>query len=171
MPKGCKGEEIMMNLVRRNEEDLFDGLLTPSRLFNEAIGTLFGNESIWNPNRWARESSLYPMNVVRVKKDGKSVAQRLEYALAGFTKDEIKVTLKDDTLLVEAEHKPEENKDEEAEYNGISYKKMSCQYQLTDDADKEAVACAFKDGLLTITVPFKKEEEKPVDEAKRIDIQ
>jgi HSP20 family protein len=171
MPKGCKGEEIMMNLVRRNEEDLFDGLLTPSRLFDEAIGTLFGNESIWNPNRWARESSLYPMNVVRVKKDGKSVAQRLEYALAGFTKDEIKVTLKDDTLLVEAEHKPEENKDEEAEYNGISYKKMSCQYQLTDDADKEAVACAFKDGLLTITVPFKKEEEKPVDEAKRIDIQ
>lgn len=162
----------MNDLVRRNEEDLFDGLvLAPHKFFQDAIREFWGRD-FWNPTTWAKkEPSFYPMNVVAVKKDGDIVAKRLEYALAGFTKEDLNVTVKDDTLTITAEHKTEENKEEEAEYNGISYKTLSCKYHLAEDVDQTAITCAFKNGLLTITVPIKKEEPRPEEDAKRIEIQ
>ena len=160
----------MNNLIRRNSNsNPFDAFLAPTSLFNKMLDDVF-NDDFFKPTRWAKETSMYPMNVVNVTKDGKTVAKRLEYALAGFKKDEIKVSLKDGILTIEAEHSPFENEGETTEYNGISYKKMSMSYTLTDNADDNAITSKFADGLLSVTIPLKK-EEPAVDCTKYIDIE
>ena len=162
----------MSNLIRRNNHNLptsFDNLFCPTSLFDKFFDEVFDND-FFKPTRWAKESSTYPMNVVNVKKDGKTVAKRLEYALAGFEKNEIKLSLKNDILTIEAEHNPSENDDETTEYNGISYKKMVMSYSLMDNADTDKITSKFSNGLLSITIPFK-EALPPVDESKYIDIE
>ena len=162
----------MNSLIRRNNNTfntMIDNLFAPTSMFEKAFDDMFNNE-FFKPTRWAKESSIYPMNVVNVKKDGKTVAKRLEYALAGFEKNEIKLSLKNDILTIEAEHKQEADENETTEYNGISYKKMTLSYSLMDNADQDKITSKFNNGLLSITIPLKKEEE-PVDDSKYIDIE
>ena len=160
----------MNELTRRIPMNrLFDDMLALPTAFFDNFFNDFDN-SIFKPTRWAKETSSYPMNVVNVTKDGNLVAKRLEYALAGFDKSEIKLSLKNDILTIEAEHAPAEAEDESHEYRGISYKKMTVSYQLMDNADKKAITSKFSNGLLTVTIPLKKTEPE-IDESKLIDIE
>lgn len=138
-------------------------------MFDKFFDEVFDNE-FFKPTRWAKDASAYPMNVVNIKNDGKTVAKRLEYALAGFSKNEISISLKNGVLTIEAEHNHDDSENETSEYNGISYKKMTVSYSLMDNADEDGITSKFENGLLSITIPFRK-EEPPVDDSKRIDIE
>lgn len=156
-------------LIRRNNNNLgtmIDKLFAPTDEFQKVFDVF--NDEFFQPNRWAKSS--YPMNVISVKEKGKTIAKRLEYALAGFRKDEITLSIKDDILTIDAEHKQESDENEIPEYNGISYKKMSLSYALMENADQEKITCRFENGLLSITIPLKKEDE-PTNDFKRIEIQ
>lgn len=158
-------------LIRRNNNNkslgtMIDKLFAPADEFDKVFDVF--NDEFFQPHHWAK--SNYPMNIVSVKEKGQTVAKRIEYALAGFRKDEITLSIKDDILTIEAEHKQESDENEIPEYNGISYKKMSLSYALMENADQEKITCKFENGLLSITIPLKKEEEQPND-SKRIEIQ
>ena len=172
--KGAKEKTMNNGLIRRSNNSslssVFDNLFAPTSMIEKVFGDMF-DDGFFKPNRWAKESSVYPMNVVNVKKDGKTVAKRLEYALAGFSKDEIKLSLKNDILTIEAEHNPVADENETTEYNGISYKKMTLSYSLMDNADQDGITNKFSNGLLSITIPLKKEEDEPADGSKYIDIE
>lgn len=169
MPKGCK-EKQMNSMIRYNKNNVLDRLFAPTKELERMFSEIF-NDDFFQPARWVKETSAYPMNVVNVKQDGKTVAKRLEYALAGFDKSEIKLSLKDGVLTIEAEHIPKENDDELTEYNGISYKKMSVSYSLMENADTENIKSKFNNGLLSVTIPLKKEQPVEEDESKIIDIE
>ena len=167
----------MFNLIRKNSNrknsirSVFDNMFAPTSRIENMFEDLFNDDS-FKPTRWAKKSSVYPMNIVNVKKDGKIVAQRLEYALAGFKKNEIKISLKDDILTIEAEQQPETNENETVEFNGISYKKMTLSYSLMGNADQDSITSKFENGLLSITIPVKKDEEPAAsDDSKYIDIE
>ena len=159
----------MFNLIHRNSNypTAFDDLF-PTQMLDKFFDEMFDNED-FKPTRWAKETSAYPMNVVSIKKDGKTVAKRLEYALAGFAKNEINVSLKNGVLTIEAEHNQNDSENETSEYNGISYKKMTVSYSLMDNADEDGITSKFENGLLSVTIPFKKEEPQ-INGSKRIDI-
>ena len=158
----------MFNLIHRNNyPTAFDDLF-PTQMLDKFFDEVFDNED-FKPTRWAKETSAYPMNVVSIKKDGKTVAKRLEYALAGFAKNEINVSLKNGVLTIEAKHNQSDSENETSEYNGISYKKMTVSYSLMDNADEDGITSKFENGLLSITIPLKKEEPQ-INGSKRIDI-
>jgi HSP20 family molecular chaperone IbpA len=73
-------------------------------------------------------------------------------------------------LTIEAEHNQNDNENETNEYNGISYKKMTVSYSLMDNADEDGITSKFENGLLSITIPFMK-EEPPTDDSKFINIE
>ena len=121
------------------------------------------NEFFEKPTRWIGKEKNYPMNVVKIVENGEITAYRLEYALAGFSKKDIKISISGDNLQIEANHNNKENFDDNnyeiVTYNGISYKSMKMTYKLMQDADKNKIVSNFIDGLLSITIPVKKENE------------
>ena len=88
----CKGVFIMTNLM--SHDRMFPFVNT--KMFDELMGEFFGKPSCWV----GKEKPNYPMNVIRVIKNDEIVAYRLEYALAGFNKDDIKISVNGDVLKI-----------------------------------------------------------------------
>ena len=85
-----------------------------------------------------------PYNIVHVN----NVESRLEIALAGFKKDEVKVYTEYGKIFVEG---TKEKKEEETySHKGLAQRSFSRQWSLSDDVEVKDVN--FADGLLTITL-------------------
>ena len=136
----------MTNLMRSK---IFP-MMSNASVFNEFIDEFFNKPT----SLIGKERISYPMNIIKVVENGVVSAYRLEYALAGFKKDEIKVTINKDILKVEANHstdtvettenteETDESKDNynETIYNGISYRNLSMSYKLMNNVDKENIS-------------------------------
>lgn len=143
-------------------------LLTRGRIFPLMSNNMFDaimNDFFDKPSCWTGKEKNYPMNVVKIIKNDEIYAYRLEYALAGFEKSDIKISVNNNILKIEASHN--ENCDKEADdenceiiaYNGISYRNMSISYKLMENADKKNITSKFENGLLKVTIPTKVEAE------------
>lgn len=170
--KRVQGEVNMSNLIRRNPFDVFDNSLFPtsylSSMFEDVFkgfDETFDNE-LMRPAIWATKvKSAYPMNVVNVRDENGVVTEtRLEYALAGFKPEEIRVTRSGNTVKVVAEHKSTCGENETMEYSGISYRKFEREYHVPFKADKDGISKKFENGLLSITIPIKIEKKDKGDE-------
>lgn len=105
-----------------------------------------------------------PHNLINVKDDtGTVVAQKLSVVTTPFNKDEVKVTINDDILTVTCgKENKVDNKNEEVVYRGISSQTYQFALRLNTTIDKQKISAENKDGILTITMPFK-EVEKPLE--------
>jgi len=85
----------------------------------------------------------------------------LEAELPGLAKDDIHITLEDSVLRLSGERRFEKE-EEKDNYHRIerAYGSFSRSFTLGSGVDATKVAAAFKDGVLTVTVP-KAEESKP----------
>jgi molecular chaperone IbpA len=112
----------------------------------------------------ATKSSYPPYNVKKFE-DG---SWRIDFALAGWRKEEIDITVKDRTLTVASNYDPADDEIAEAEvvYQGISQRKFTTNFALAEYVEVEAAE--MTDGILTIhLVTNLPDELKP----KKIDIQ
>ena len=85
-----------------------------------------------------------PYNIVQVN----NVETRLEVALAGFKKKEVKVYTEFGKLIVEGNR--EEKEDKEFAFKGLAQRSFSRSWGIADDTEVQKVE--FEDGLLTVTV-------------------
>ena len=98
-------------------------------------------------NRFFNETSTQnypPYNIVQVN----NVESRLEVALAGFKKKEVKVYTEFGKLIVEG--KKEEKEDKDFAFKGLAQRSFQRTWGITDDTEVQKVE--FEDGLLTVTV-------------------
>ena len=108
-----------------------------------------------------------PHNIVNVRdENGKIVAQRLEVVTTPFAKDDVKVSVKGNVLTVlcgwskpECEM-PDKSESDNYIYKGISTQSYEFSLKLGDNIDKNAIEATNVDGVLKVTLPFVKEEEK-----------
>ena len=127
-----------MNIQRYSAADLptlFD------KISKNSIGMDEYFDSFWN----ATPSIYPPYNLIHES----NVLSRLEIALAGFKKKEVKVYTEYGKLTVEAE---KEEKTETGSYahKGIAARSFSRQWSLADDTEIGDVT--FEDGLLTVSL-------------------
>ena len=113
-----------------------------------------------------RIKTHYPMNIWKREVEGFVSGYIIEYALAGFSKEEIEVKVCGDVLTLNVESKKEIEDDKVPVRVSISNSSMSYSYQLTEDIDKENIKVSYIDGILRIELPFKKE----TTEVKKLDI-
>lgn len=102
-----------------------------------------------------------PHNIINMTdKDGKVIGQKLEVVTTPFKKDDVKVTIDENTLSVEcgAENKEEITNDNYV-YKGISSQSYAFAIKLNSKVDRTEIKAKNSDGVLTVTIPFKKEEE------------
>jgi molecular chaperone IbpA len=115
----------LMESIRRNGFGMDDYL---DRFFNES-----------------RTENYPPYNIIQVN----NVETRLEVALAGFKKKEVKVYTEHGKLFVEGNKEQKEDKDDLV-YKGLAQRSFTRTWGITDDTEVKSVD--FEDGLLTVTV-------------------
>ncbi|HJH65857.1 MAG TPA: Hsp20/alpha crystallin family protein [Bacteroides mediterraneensis] len=111
-------------------------------------------------NDWmVKANSTAPaINVIESEKEYK-----VELAAPGMTKDDFHVQLADDNTLTISMEKKSENKEEnDKKYlrREFSYSKFEQSMIIPDDVEKEKINAAVNDGVLTIDLPKKTNEEK-----------
>ena len=114
----------LMERIQRNSIGLDDYL---NRFFNENT-----------------QQNYPPYNIVHVN----NVESRLEVALAGFKKKEVKVYTEYGKLIVEGNKEEKENT--EFAFKGLAQRSFQRSWGISDDTEVQKVD--FEDGLLTITV-------------------
>ena len=115
----------LMDRIQRNSIGLDDYL---NRFFNETT-----------------TENYPPYNIIQVN----NVESRLEVALAGFKKKEVKVYTEYGKLNVEGKKEEKEEKDQFA-FKGLAQRSFNRSWGISDDTEVQNVE--FEDGLLTITV-------------------
>ena len=113
----------LMDRIQRNSIGLDDYL---NRFFNETT-----------------TENYPPYNIIQVN----NVESRLEVALAGFKKKEVKVYTEFGKLIVEGNK--EEKEDTEFAFKGLAQRSFQRSWGISDDTEVQKVE--FEDGLLTIT--------------------
>lgn len=99
------------------------------------------------------ENSYYNSPAVNIS-EGKEDF-KIEIAAPGLTKDQLKVELNKDSLIVFAES---DSKDEQKylkrEFNYKTFRKV---YHVPEKVDKEKIAATYTNGIFTITLPKREE--------------
>ena len=128
----------MTNLARyhaANLPELFERISRNSIGMDDYLDRFFND---------ARTENYPPYNIVQVN----NVETRLEVALAGFKKKEVKVYTEFGKLVVEGNK--EEKEDKEFAFKGLAQRSFSRSWGIADDTEVQKVE--FEDGLLTVTV-------------------
>lgn len=150
----------MNQLVKRATFDPFAGLFTS--FFDDDFFADFRDNLA---SRGLKKIISRPHDLVNMKDEkGNVIGQKLSLVYTPFKKDQIKVTVEDDTLTVAiGDEKKEEKKDENGEivYKGISTQATRFSIKLTDQIDKKAVTAKAEDGMLHIDLPFVKKADEP----------
>jgi len=107
-------------------------------------------------NRTAREYSLTPSVDISENKDNYT----LRFEIPGMAKEDVKIWIEKDMLMVSGEKKQELKKDEVRHLGERRFGKFERSFWIPQDADREKVKAEFDNGLLTVTVP-KAAESKP----------
>ena len=132
-----------MDLISRE----FDGVL--NRFFVNDGGNGGGSRSNW----------MAPYGVdIREDQDHLYV----EADLPGFKKDEVDITLENQTLTIAAEHRPDAHEQKKGEWllNERRYARFLRSFTLPPTVDDQKVDAKLADGVLRITLN-KREETKP----------
>lgn len=164
---------------------MFD-MIRPSSIWDDMFRmadalTLYPAKEKSLENNGLKRLITRPHNIVNVtNKDGEPIAQRLEVVTTPFKKNEVKVSVDTNNMLtIECGNKTEEIKNpleatpmgEENDryvYKGISTQNYTFSIKLGDNVDKDAIKAKNEDGVLVVTLPFKKKE---LTEVAQIEVQ
>lgn len=128
-----------MNLIRWNAQprmsDIFDDL------FEKNLS-----------NRFWGQGNAPATNIIETEQEF-----RLEIAAPGFSKEDFKITLDKNILTVSSEKETEQKNDNYTRYE-FSYGKFSRSFALPKSIDIEHISAGGENGILTISLPKKKEE-------------
>ena len=113
------------------------------QLFDRILKNSIGMDDYFDRFMNETTSNYPPYNLIQVN----NVESRLEVALAGFTKDELKVFTEFGKLYVEAK-KEDAATDESFIHKGLAKRSFSRVWQITDNTEIRDVR--FRDGLLVV---------------------
>ena len=117
-------------------------------------------------DRYFGKSQVVPCDVLHVRNaDGDVVSTEIQYALAGYDKDNINIKIDGDKLsLVVEQTEKEEDSNSTYLHRGISHRRIETSYSL-NGYDKDNIGASFEDGILNITLPVRQKGE-----AKQIEV-
>jgi HSP20 family protein len=122
-----------------------------NRLFGEVFGRATNDEGSWFTGAWTPPVDIFETTDALV----------LKAELPGFSKDEINVELKDNTLVLRGERKHEmEGKEEGYHRRERIYGAFQRSFMLPTVVDQNNVQATYKDGVLELRLP-KVEAAKP----------
>lgn len=125
---------------------------TMDRLFDDAVMT-FPGRSRASPGE------------VRAPWDIREEEQeiKMRFDMPGLSKEEVKVSVEDNVLVIKGEHKKEDGKDDDDSWSSRSYSSYNTRLQLPENCEKDKIKAELKNGVLFISIPKSKVEKKVID--------
>jgi HSP20 family protein len=126
---------------------------------------VYGLGPVWSEFFQRAMDSRFPMvaasTVPAVNITAGTEGYQLEMALPGFRKDDVKIELDENVLMVSSS-KQDESDDNQAGYTRreFSYSSFRRRFSLPEDADAEKIVAGFQDGILKLSIPKKTEALK-----------
>ena len=130
----------------------------PEILFNDWF-----NDSVFGGQRTITSPAL---NIIETESNG----FRVELAVPGMLKEDIKIDINKENQLVIAAEKKAESEEKQERYlrKEFAYSQFVKTLTLPDDVDKEAIKASYENGILAVEIPRK---VRPVaEETKSINI-
>lgn len=132
-----------------------------------ALSEFFENDKWLQPERLFKgwHTNLPAANVSETDKEYK-----IELAIPGFKKEEVKVNLQNEVLTISAESKTEnEEKTKRFTRKEFSYGSFTRSFQLPKVANAEKIEAKYDNGLLKLAIPKKEEAIARASKEIRID--
>ncbi len=125
--------------------------------FRSELDRVFDNFYRSFPEEGENLTPGYPVVDIKETKDDYVIAAEVP----GMSKDDIKLSVEDNTLTIKGEKK-EEKKEKDENFHRVERRYGSFQrsFNLDTPIETENISASCKDGILTIHLP-KKEESKP----------
>jgi HSP20 family protein len=115
-----------------------------NRVLNEAFGRGTNDEPAWFSGAWTPPVDIYETDDALVMKA----------ELPGFSKDDISIEMKENTLVIKGERKREDEV-KEGSYHRTErvYGAFQRSFLLPTTVDQEKVSAGYKDGVLELRLP------------------
>lgn len=152
------------NLTRRDPFGLMNRFADEmGRLFGDfglgrGLLTPFGNRGLMPTGFGEISQAVWSPQIEVFERDGQLIVRA---DLPGLNKDDVKIHITDDQLIIEGERRQEREENEEGFYRseriyGSFYRSIPLPEGVTD----EDVKASFRDGVLEITMPVPKREQR-----------
>jgi len=119
--------------------------------FNNLVNSFWSDDFFDDLFNFSREKfgiDKYPFTNISTTKDGKL---EFEFALAGYSKEDIRLSVEDNVLVVSGK-KEDTNEEKKWISKQIAYRDFSVKYLLPNDIDLNSVEATFKDGILKVVM-------------------
>lgn len=125
-----------------------------NRVFNEFFGRGANDENAWYAGAWSPPVDIYETDQALV----------LKAELPGFSKDDISIELKENTLFIRGERKRQDEV-QESNYHRTErvYGAFQRSFLLPTTVEQDKVQASYKDGILELQLP-----KVPAAQPKRI---
>nr|AIX87514.1 heat shock protein 21 [Lycium barbarum] len=87
---------------------------------------------------------------------------KMRFDMPGLSKEDVKVSVENDMLIIKGEHKKEEGGNDE-HFGGRNYSSYDTRLALPDNVDTDKIKAELKNGVLFIWIPKTKVEKKVTD--------
>lgn len=90
---------------------------------------------------------------------------KMRFDMPGLSKEDVKVSMEDDTLVIKGEQRKEQERQEGGEdsWSSRSYSSYNTRLLLPDNCDKDKIKAELKNGVLLISIPKREVERKVID--------
>ena len=126
----------------------------PTIFGRNAWGDVFG-DFFSDFDKFFGKDQVVPCDVIQ-HKDNKGVltSTEIQYALAGYNKDNVSIEINGNTLslVVEKTDKKEDADGKEYVHKGISHRRIEASYNL-NGYDKDNIQASFENGVLSLKIP------------------